>query len=77
MLAKKGLALLPCCWDFYKQEKFMKQAKPPTIKDYLQAFLDYLRRPKTVFDIKDRAKGLLLMLALIIVLQKVVQLLAD
>ncbi len=55
----------------------MKQAKPPTIKDYLQAFLDYLRRPKTVFDIKDRAKGLLLMLALIIVLQKVVQLLAD
>lgn len=55
----------------------MKQPKPPTIKDYLQAFLDYLRRPKTVFDIKDRAKGLLLMLAIIIVLQKVVQMLAD
>lgn len=55
----------------------MKQPQPPTIKDYLQAFLDYLRRPKTVFDIKDRAKGLLLMLAIIIVLQKVVQMLAD
>ncbi len=55
----------------------MKQPKPPTIKDYLQAFLDYLRRPKTVFDIKDRTKGLLLMLAIIIVLQKVVQMLAD
>lgn len=55
----------------------MKQPKLPTIKDYLQAFLDYLRRPKTVFDIKDRTKGLLLMLAIIIVLQKVVQMLAD
>lgn len=55
----------------------MKQPKPPTIKDYLQAFSDYLRRPKTVFDIKDRTKGLLLMLAIIIVLQKVVQMLAD
>lgn len=55
----------------------MNQPKPPTIKDYLQAFLDYLRRPKTVFDIKDRSKGLLLMLVIIIVLQKVVQMLAD
>lgn len=55
----------------------MTQPKPPTIKDYFQAFLDYLRRPKTVFDIKDRTKGLLLMLAIIIVLQKVVQMLAD
>ena len=45
--------------------------------EYLQAFLDYLRRPKTVFDIKDRFKAALLLVAIIIVLQKVVQMLAD
>lgn len=51
--------------------------KPPTIKDYFQAFSDFLRRPKTVFDIKDRAKGLILLIAIIIMLQKVVQMLSD
>lgn len=45
--------------------------------EYVQAFLDYLRRPKTVFDIKDRSKALLLLVVIIIVLQKVVQMLAD
>ena len=50
---------------------------PPTFKDYLQAFSDYLRRPKTVFDFKDRTKGILLLIAIIILLQKVVQMLSD
>lgn len=53
------------------------EPKPPTFKDYLQAFSDYLRRPKTVFDVKDRTKGILLLIAIIILLQKVVQMLSD
>ena len=54
-----------------------REPKPPTIKDYLQDFSDFLRRPKTVFDIKDRTKGLILLIAIIIMLQKVVQMLSD
>ena len=54
-----------------------REAKPTTIKDYFQAFSDFLRRPKTVFDIKDRTKGLILLIAIIIMLQKVVQMLSD
>lgn len=54
-----------------------REVKPPTIKDYFQAFSDFLRRPKTVFDIKDRTKGLILLIAIIIMLQKVVQMLSD
>ena len=45
--------------------------------EYMQAFLDYLRRPKTIFDIKDRFKAAVLLVCIIIVLQKVVQMLAD
>lgn len=54
-----------------------REPKLPTFKDYLQAFSDYLRRPKTVFDFKDRTKGILLLIAIIILLQKVVQMLSD
>lgn len=54
-----------------------RESKPPTFKDYLQAFSDYLRSPKTVFDVKDRTKGILLLIAIIILLQKVVQMLSD
>lgn len=54
-----------------------QEPKPPKFKDYLQAFSDYLRRPKTVFDFKDRTKGILLLIAIIILLQKVVQMLSD
>ena len=54
-----------------------REPKSPTFKDYLQAFSDYLRRPKTVFDVKDRTKGILLLNAIIILLQKVVQMLSD
>ena len=55
----------------------MKQRKKPTLNDYFQAFSDVLRRPKTVFDFKDRTKGILLLIAIIILLQKVVQMLSD
>lgn len=54
-----------------------REPTPPTFKDYLQAFSDYLRRSKTVFDFKDRTKGILLLIAIIILLQKVVQMLSD
>lgn len=47
------------------------------IKEYVQAFLDYLRRPKTVFDFKDRTKALILLAVIIIILQKVVEMLLD
>ena len=40
-----------------------------TMSSTLQAFLDYLRRPKTVFDLKDRTKALLLLVAIIIGVQ--------
>jgi len=40
---------------------------------YMKAFLEYLRRPKTIYDIKDRTRCFLLLLFVIIVLQKVVR----
>ena len=57
------------------QEK--KRSLITKCKDFMQAFLEYLRRPKTVFDFKDRTKGILLLIAIIILLQKVVQMLSD
>lgn len=45
--------------------------------EYIKAFLDYLRRPKTVFDLKDRAKAALLLAIIIIILQTVVEKLLD
>ncbi len=42
---------------------------------YMKAFLEYLRRPKTVFDLKDRLRCLLLLVVIIFILQKVVRLL--
>lgn len=40
-----------------------------TWHEKMQAFLDYLRSPKTVFDLKDRSKALLLLAAIIIGVQ--------
>ena len=45
----------------------------PTYKEYMQAFLDYLRRPKTVFDLKDRAEAAALIGLVIIIVQMVVE----
>ena len=44
-----------------------------TYKEYFEAFLDYLRRPKTVFDLKDRAKAAVLIGLVIIIVQMVVE----
>ena len=42
------------------------------IKDFFQAFSEFLRRPKTIFDIKDRFRLLLLLIAVIVVLEGVI-----
>ena len=39
------------------------------IKSFLQAFSEFLRRPKTIFDIKDRFRLLVLFVAVIAVLE--------
>lgn len=54
-----------------------EQQHKAKFSDYVQAFLDYLRRPKTVFDIKDRAKAAILLGTIIILIQMVVEKLCD
>lgn len=54
-----------------------KNEHQTTWKEYFAAFLDYLRRPKTVFDLKDRTKAAILLITIIIILQKVVEILTD
>lgn len=44
---------------------------------YIEAFLEFLGRPKTVFDLKDRTKAIILLAFIIILLQKVVEFLLD
>ena len=38
-------------------------------KDFMQAFLEFLGRPKTIFDLKDRGRLLLILLLVIAVLE--------
>ena len=42
------------------------------IKDFLQAFSEFLRRPKTIFDMKDRFRLLVLLIAVIAVLECII-----
>lgn len=58
-------------------DKRCPQKNNAAFSEYVQAFLDFLRRPKTVFDLKDRLRFALLLIAVIILLQKVVELLCD
>ena len=39
------------------------------IKDFSQAFSEFLRRPKTIFDIKDRFRLLVLFVVVIVILE--------
>ena len=39
------------------------------IKSFLQAFSEFLRRPKTIFDIKDRFRLLVLFVVIIAILE--------
>ena len=42
------------------------------IKSFLQAFSEFLRRPKTIFDMKDRLRLLVLLIAVIAVLECII-----
>ena len=42
------------------------------IKSFLQAFSEFLRRPKTIFDMKDRFRLLILVTAVIAVLECII-----
>ena len=55
----------------YCSEHEVKQniTKKVPCHEKTQAFLDYLRRPKTFFDLKDRTNALLLLVAIIIGVQ--------
>ncbi len=48
-----------------------------TYKEVLMAFYEYLRRPKTVFDIKDRLKGLIFFAIIIWILEEIAQFFAK
>ena len=39
--------------------------------NFIQAFLEFLGRPKTIFDLKDRARLLLILLLVIAVIEGV------
>ena len=41
------------------------------MEDFSQAFSEFLRRPKTIFDLKDRARLLLILLLVIAVIEGV------
>lgn len=48
-----------------------------TYKEVLTAFYEYLRRPKTVFDIKDRLKALIFFAIIIWILEEIAQFFAK
>ena len=55
-----------------------KDKKHKTIyKEVLMAFYEYIRRPKTVFDIKDRLKALIFFAIIIWILEEIAQFFAK
>ena len=48
-----------------------------TYKEVLMAFYEYLRRPKTVFDVKDRLKALIFFAIIIWILEEIAQFFAK
>ena len=48
-----------------------------TYKEVLMAFYEYLRRPKTVFDIKDRLKALIFFAIITWILEEIAQFFAK
>lgn len=48
-----------------------------TYKEVLMAFYEYLRRPKTVFDIKDQLKALIFFAIIIWILEEIAQFFAK
>ncbi|WP_293726192.1 hypothetical protein [uncultured Phascolarctobacterium sp.] len=60
-----------------KHEVKNKQPAQSSWLQKIQAFLAYLRRPKTVFDFKDRTKALLLLAAIILSVQYLVKIFVE
>ena len=58
-------------------EQKQHSGRKASLRDYLEALLDFMRKPKTRFDLKDRSILLVLLVLVIIVLQKVVQSLSN
>ena len=48
-----------------------------TYKEVLMDFYEYIRRPKTVFDIKDRLKALIFFAIIIWILEEIAQFFAK
>ena len=46
-----------------------EQSAMQKIEDFFQAFSEFLRRPKTIFDIKDRFRLLILFVIVIAILE--------
>ncbi|MGM9520230.1 MAG: hypothetical protein ACI3WS_06095 [Phascolarctobacterium sp.] len=56
-----------------ESSKSEQHSREASFLEYWQALKAFLRKPKTLFDLKDRSILLVLMLAVIILLQKVVE----
>ena len=56
-----------------KSSRRAEQKHKVSWHEYLQAWLDFLRKPKTRFDLRERALLLVLLVSVIILLQKVVE----
>ena len=66
MSRKNYLQDMPSC-------KRTEQKHISSYREYLQAGLPFLRKPKTRFDLRDRSMLVLLLVLVIILLQKVVE----
>lgn len=60
-----------------KNKKHKTTYHKTTYKEVLMAFYEYLRRPKTVFDIKDRLKALIFFAIIIWILEEIAQFFAK
>ena len=54
-------------------DKVDRQQGRSSWQDYGQALLGFLRKPKTLFDLKDRGRFLIILTLVIILLQMVVE----
>ena len=57
--------------------KDKRQTNKVSLQEYLQALGSFLRKPKTLFDLKDRGRFVILLAMVIILLQKVVEYLSN
>ena len=84
---------MACCYCLFRNEtgknmrknylrdmepcKDKRQKNKVSLQEYLQALGSFLRKPKTLFDLKDRGCFFILLAMVIILLQKVVEYLSN